>query len=168
MLLVSFCLPETRYQRSTLALNGQVCYTDEFGVTHIVSPTEAEERFGVAAATPREVASSPKITYLQSLNPVSGVARSPVKLALGALAKMALSLSSPAVLWVILATSISLGKYKRSSDKMILMKTGTGIAMSLTHGSLLTESFGWSANSTGLINVCIPLYKQEPSPSSRS
>lgn len=64
----------------------------------------------------------------------------PGRVGAGALYKMILSCSSPAVVWAILASSISLG---------------IGIAMSLTYGTVLEKRFHWSPASVGLINVGI-------------
>ncbi|KAK6429788.1 hypothetical protein LTR95_014060, partial [Oleoguttula sp. CCFEE 5521] len=132
-------LPETRYNRSPLALDGQVIHTDEFGVTTVLSDEESRDRFGTTT-TMEQTEYAPQRTYLQSLNPINSVAPHPIKLMLSALAKMAASLSSPAVIWAILATSITLG---------------TTIALSLTYGSILTEGFGWSQAEVGLVNCGI-------------
>ncbi|KAI5358022.1 Putative major facilitator superfamily, MFS transporter superfamily [Septoria linicola] len=114
MLLAIFLLPETRYDRSLTSYNGQVLHTDEFGVATILSSVEATSRFGTH--TPHTTSSN------------------------RALLKMSQSLTSPAVLWAILASSISLG---------------CGIAISLTYASVLQQSFHWSPASTGLVNVGI-------------
>lgn len=113
-----FLLPETRYQRSPMSYNGQIHHTDEFGVTQVLTDEEARQRFGAAVGTSDEAANTRQKTYLESLSPISPVAPDAVKLGLGALIKMASSLSSPAVLWAILAASITLGelKYTWSSD----------------------------------------------------
>ncbi|KAK6423260.1 hypothetical protein LTR95_016563 [Oleoguttula sp. CCFEE 5521] len=137
--LMIFLLPETRYNRSPLALDGQIIHTDEFGVTTVLSDEESRDRFGTTM-TVEQTGYGPQRTYLQSLNPINPVAPHPVKLMLGALANMAASLSSPAVIWAILATSITLG---------------TTIALSLTYGSILTEGFGWSQADVGLVNCGI-------------
>nr|OQO21698.1 hypothetical protein B0A51_11547 [Rachicladosporium sp. CCFEE 5018] len=138
-LLIILFLPETRYNRSPLALAGQVIHTDEFGVTTVLSDDEARVRFGTTM-TVEQTEYAPQRSYLQSLNPVNPVAPHPIRLMLSALAKMAASLSSPAVVWAILATSITLG---------------TTIALSLTYGSILTEGFGWSQAEVGLVNCGI-------------
>ena len=138
--LAFFCLPETRYQRSPQFLTGQVHYTDEFGVTQILSDVEARERLGDAMASGNRGELAPKRTYIQSLNPISSIAPDAAKLGLSALVKMAQSLSSPAVIWAIMATSITLG---------------LGISMTLTYGTILTTDFQWPTAHVGLVNAGI-------------
>ena len=77
---------------------------------------------------------------MQHLSPYSGRAPHPLRLAVNSELKMLQCLSSPAVVWAVLAASISLG---------------VGIAMSLVYGTILTKSFGWSQASVGLVNVGI-------------
>ena len=107
-LMVFFIVPETRFSRSPLAMNGQVYHTDEFGVTQILTVSEAEH-LGIEIVANEGNPLSPKTTYLQSLNPFSPPAPTALRLGIGALAKMVSALSSPAVIWAVLATSISLG-----------------------------------------------------------
>jgi len=138
-LLNIFFLAETRYTRSTTSLNGQVVATDEWGVTHILTDAEARERFGTVQETSEGTTTGQK-SYMQHLSPNSGRAPHPLRLALNSELKMLQCLSSPAVVWAVLAASISLG---------------VGIAMSLVYGTILTKSFGWSQASVGLVNVGI-------------
>lgn len=108
-IIVFFLLPETRYRRSPLSLNGQVLHTDDFGVTEIMTDVEARRRFGVVV-DPSEVTATPvKKSYLATLNPVSPIAPNATRTALSALGKMIASLSSPSILWTVLANSISVG-----------------------------------------------------------
>jgi hypothetical protein len=135
-----FLLPETRYQRDPMSLNGQVVYTDEFGVTLVLSDSEARERFGElhshnAAITPKE-----RVSFATQLKPYSSVAPNAIRVGSGALWKMFQTCSSPAIIWAVLASSISLG---------------VGIGMSLTYGTILVEGHGWSHASVGLVNVGI-------------
>lgn len=90
-----------------MSVRGQVVHTDEFGVTRILSDDEARE-FG-AYNGDNAAASTQKRTFIQTLNPVSPVAPHGFKLAGTVLLKMLSALSSPAVVWAILASSISLG-----------------------------------------------------------
>jgi hypothetical protein len=131
-------LPETRYARSPMLLNGQVIHTDEFGVTTILTEEEARTRFG--AYDTSGTASELRQTYLRQLKPFSGVTPNALRIGGGAWWKMVQACSSPAIIWAILASSISLG---------------TGIAMTLVYGSVLTEGHGWSRSSVGLVNVGI-------------
>jgi MFS family permease len=135
-----FLLPETRYTRSPMLLNGQVIHTDEFGVTIILTDEEARDRFSATGASGTEAASTQRYSFARQLKPWSGVTPNATKIGGGALLKMMQACSSPAILWAILASSISLG---------------TGIAMTLVYGSVLTEGHHWSQSSVGLVNVGI-------------
>ncbi|GIZ36792.1 hypothetical protein CKM354_000025900 [Cercospora kikuchii] len=140
LLLSIFLLPETRYDRSPTSYNGQVVHTDEFGVTTILSDEEAEARYGTRNQTTSATTIPLKTSYISQLSPYSSPAPNALRLGIGAILKMLQSLTSPAVLWAILASSISLG---------------SGIAISLTYASVLIESFHWSPSSTGLVNAGI-------------
>lgn len=83
-------------------------YTDEFGVTLAISDEEA--RANGITATPSDATPEPERTYVQSLNPVSTVAPNGFKLAISVISKILSSLSSPAVIWAVLATSVTLGE----------------------------------------------------------
>ncbi|KAH7385239.1 major facilitator superfamily domain-containing protein [Phaeosphaeria sp. MPI-PUGE-AT-0046c] len=133
-------LPETMYTRSPMLLNGRVIHTDEFGVTTVLTEEEARSRFSDQDMSGSSAASTQKRTFLQELNPCSGIAPNALRIGGGAIWKMAQACSSPAILWAILASSISLG---------------TGIAMTLVYGEVLTKGHGWSQASVGLINVGI-------------
>ncbi|KAK4580464.1 hypothetical protein LTR86_000667 [Recurvomyces mirabilis] len=135
--LIFFLVPETRYSRSPMAMEGQVCYTDEFGHTMLLTDAEARERFGATLEGQANNEFGPRVSYVRSLNPVSSAVPNAFQVGGGALVKMLSSLSSPGVIWAILATSISLG---------------VTISMSLTYGEILTTDFGWSMASVGLIN----------------
>ncbi|KAL1583958.1 hypothetical protein WHR41_07439 [Cladosporium halotolerans] len=137
-MMVFFCLPETRYTRSSMSIGGQMYYTDEFGVTLVISEEEARAN-GITEA-PAVTSPESKRTYVQSLNPVSTVAPNGFMLAISVVWKILSSLSSPAVVWAILATSITLG---------------VGISMSLTYGLILTGGYSWPQGSVGLINCGI-------------
>jgi hypothetical protein len=108
-LLAFFCLPETRYNRSPMSFKGQVVHTDEFGVTRILSDDEAREFGAYNRDNDINTNSTQKRTFVQTLNPVSPVAPHGFRLAGAVLLKMLSALSSPAVIWAILASSISLG-----------------------------------------------------------
>ncbi|KAH0271669.1 MFS general substrate transporter, partial [Aureobasidium melanogenum] len=131
-----FLLSETRYTRSPASMNGQVLFTDEWGVTHFLTDAEARQRFGVVQQSDSQ--EHRQKTYLEHLNPISGVAPNALKLGLGAELKMFQALSSPGVIYAILVSSIVLG---------------TSIAMSLVYDSILTTEFHWSEKSVGLVNV---------------
>lgn len=136
-LMVFFIVPETRYYRSPQAIDGQIYHTDEFGVTQAFSVADAE-RLGLPTDASPDEADVPKLSYWQTLQVFYTPAPGALKLGLGTFAKMISAMSSPAVLWAVLATSISLG---------------VGISMTLTYGTILTGDFGWSEASVGLVNV---------------
>jgi hypothetical protein len=135
-----FLLPETRFTRSPMFLSGSVIHTDEFGVTVVLSEEEARLRFGEQDVSGTVAPSTQRISYLKTLRPYSGVAPNGIKTGAGALWRMLQACSSPAIIWAILLSSISLG---------------TGIAMSLVYGSVLITEHGWTQSSVGLVNVGI-------------
>jgi hypothetical protein len=108
-LIAFICLPETRYNRSPMSVRGQVVHTDEFGVTRILSDDEAREFGAYNGDNDINANSTQKRTFVQTLNPISPVAPHGFRLAGAVLLKMLSALSSPAVIWAILASSISLG-----------------------------------------------------------
>jgi hypothetical protein len=107
IILIFFCLPETRYTRSPMSIRGQEWHTDEFGVTRVVS--QGQDTL-VNPGSQSGGTLTQKRTYMQGLNPFSPVAPNGFKLGFGVVVKMLSALSSPAVIWAILASSISLGK----------------------------------------------------------
>ena len=112
-LLAFVCLPETRYNRSPMSVRGQVVHTDEFGVTRVLSDEEAREYGafdGNNILASDNGMSTQKRRFVSTLNPVSPVLPNGFKVAGTVLIKMLSALSSPAVIWAILASSISLGK----------------------------------------------------------
>jgi MFS family permease len=134
-----FLVPETRYQRSPMLLNGQVLHTDEFGVTLVLSDEEAS-RLGALDGQDAAAVPTQRDSYMKQLRLFSGVSPNALRMGGGAIWKMFQACSSPAIVWAILASSISLG---------------TGIAMTLVYGTVLTEGHGWKQSSVGLVNVGI-------------
>jgi hypothetical protein len=96
-----------------MSVRGQVVHTDEFGVTRVLSDEEARE-YGAFDANNILASdngdSTQKHSFISTLNPVSKVLPNGFKVAGTVLIKMLSALSSPAVIWAILASSISLGK----------------------------------------------------------
>ncbi|KAI7542612.1 MFS general substrate transporter [Hortaea werneckii] len=138
-LMVFFIVPETRYNRSPQAIDGQIYHTDEFGVTQAFSVADAE-RLGIPTDASPDQADVPKLSYWQTLQVFYRPAPGALQVGLGTFGKMVSAMSSPAVVWAVLATSISLG---------------VGISMTLTYGTILTGDFGWSEASVGLVNCGI-------------
>jgi hypothetical protein len=101
---------------------------------------EARDRFSAPEMSGTEAASTQRHSFARQLKPWSGVTPNATKIGGGALVKILQACSSPAIIWAILASSISLG---------------TGIAMTLVYGSVLTEGHHWSRSSVGLVNVGI-------------
>jgi hypothetical protein len=91
-----------------MSVSGQMYHTDDFGITRIISDEEARAS-GLGDASPTD-ASIRKRSYVEELNPVSAVAPNGFRLAFDVVVMMLSSLSSPAVIWAILASSISLGE----------------------------------------------------------
>lgn len=138
LLLVIFLCPETRFARGLQALNGQAVYTDEFGATHILTDAEARERFGTVQA--HTDTTTRKKTYLEELNPWSGITPEALKVLGRAFIKIGKSVSSPAVIFSLLASSISLG---------------IAIGITLIYSTILEVEYHWSPASVGLFNAGI-------------
>jgi hypothetical protein len=94
-----------------MTVSGQLYHTDEFGVTRVLTDEQARE-YGISANDTSDDTTSyaPKRSFVQTLNPVSPVSPNGFSLACSVLLKMLSCLSSPAVVWAILASSISLGE----------------------------------------------------------
>ena len=122
--LAFFCLPETQYHRSPMTVSGQLYHTDEFGVTRVLTDEQARE-YGISANDSSDNTSyAPKRSFISTLNPISPVSPNGFSLAGNVLLKMLSCLSSPAVVWAILASSISLGEHDSTPDNLTLKQTG--------------------------------------------
>ena len=108
IILVVLCAPETKFSRSPMAMNGVVVYTDEFGVTHMLTDEEAIQRFGQVQGNSQS--DQQKRSFISRLNPFDGVSPNAFKTWLGAYLKIAQSCTSPGVVFATLASSISLGR----------------------------------------------------------
>lgn len=137
-LLVILLMPETKYMRSPTSIEGQVVFTDEFGHTHIVSDEEARQRFGDVMEMSNTI--TEKKTFIQELKPWSPVAPNGFSIWLTAYTKILKSLSSPGVIFALMASSISLG---------------IGIGITLIYSAILVERYHWSQASVGLFNIGI-------------
>lgn len=135
-----FFLPETRFQRPLALVNGYVVYTDDFGHTQFLTDEEARERLGERMDDGIGGEPAEKKTFVQELKPWSTVPQGAFKTWLSAYAAIAKSLTSPAVWFALLASSITLG---------------IGVAISLVYSTVLEESFHWGPESVGLFNVGI-------------
>jgi MFS family permease len=129
---------ETRFSRPAVNLDGRVIMTDDFGVTHIVPDNEAQEfleRHGIQQQS--DDADVPKKSYVQMLKPWSEPHPTPGKMMVLSWLRMAQSMTSPAILYVVLASSITLGCV---------------VGISLTYDTVL-QQYGWKAQDVGLINL---------------
>lgn len=142
---------ETRFARPAASLDGRVVVTDEFGVTRVIPDAEAQEYLarleregsggggggkegggGAAAA-----AAPSRKTYQELLRPWSAPHPRPLSMMLQSWLRMLQSATSPAILYAVLISSITLG---------------CGVAISLTYDAVL-QSYGWPAASIGLVNI---------------
>ncbi|KAI1873993.1 uncharacterized protein JN550_002572 [Neoarthrinium moseri] len=132
---------ETKFSRPATSLDGCVCYTDEFGVAHVIPDNEAQEfldRMGIqlpddnAAETPRV-----RTAYGQKLKPWSKPHPQPARMVVMSWVRMASSLTSPAILYAVLISSIALA---------------CSIDISLTYNTVLL-GYGWQPKDIGLINL---------------
>lgn len=130
---------ETAFQRPLASIDGLVVITNEFGVTQVVSDDQAQEHLEDANAelSPLCDTGTELHSYTRLLKPWSKPRPHPLRLILTTWIHMAISLTSPALLFVILITSAALSGV---------------IFQSLTYATTLI-SIGWSPKSVGLINI---------------
>jgi hypothetical protein len=124
-------------------LNGQVIYTDEFGATRVLTDPHAIAQLGELNGDLD--ANVEKKTFIQELKPWSDVTPNGFKVWLTAYLKIAKSATSPAVIYALLVSSISLG---------------VSIGITLVYSSVLEEGYHWSPRDVGLFNVGSWLPKQ--------
>ena len=139
LLFVMFGAFETAFRRPLASIDGQVVITNEFGVTQIVSDDRAQEHLDEVNAeyNAEDDAETELRPYTKLLKPWSTSRPHPLRLILTTWMHMAISLTSPALLFVILITSAALSGV---------------IFQSLTYATTLI-SIGWSPKDVGLINI---------------
>ena len=140
LVLAFFCAFETRFSRLVTSIDGTVVITDEYGVTHILPDDEAQnylEHMGTQSPDSHTDADIMRKTYLQKLKPCSKPHANPFRMILLSWARMAQCLTSPAILYVVLISSITLGCV---------------VDVSLTYDTILLSK-GWAAKNIGLINI---------------
>jgi hypothetical protein len=139
LVFVVFGAFETSFSRPLTSIDGQVITTNEFGVTEIVPDDQAQEHLDDAQALDRTETGIdvPKQSYTQMLKPWSTPKPKPFRLILTTWIQMAISLTSPALLFVILMTTMALS---------------STIFASLTYATTLI-SLGWEPKNVGLINI---------------
>jgi hypothetical protein len=112
LLLAFFFSFETRYHRAPASIDGQIVFTDAFGVTHILSDEEARERIAeipeVANAIDTQI---PKKSYMQLIKPFESMTPNGTRLALISYTDMVKSFLSPGILFSVLLAAISLGMF---------------------------------------------------------
>jgi hypothetical protein len=102
---------ETRYQRAATSIDGQIVFTDAFGVTHILSDEDARKRMGEIPEAETTIDSDvPKKTYMQLIKPFESMTPNGPRLALVSYIDMAKAFMSPGILFSVLLAAISLGK----------------------------------------------------------
>ena len=140
MILVVFGCFETRYQRRTQMVNGQLVVTDQFGVTRVLSGAEAQYYLQTMEGDDaNEIPDSarPKRSYFEMLKPWQKPVGSPIKTVLATWFQMFEAFTSPGILYATLLASAVLG---------------SSVGMSLTYDTVL-QSYGWPAKNVGLINL---------------
>ncbi|KAK8125216.1 HOL1 [Apiospora kogelbergensis] len=133
---------ETKFTRPATSLDGCVVYTDEFGVTHVVPDNEAQEYLEAMGLQQAQAASEATTTeirkpYLQKLRLWSAPHPHPWRTMVLSWTRMLQCFTSPALLYAVLISSITLA--------------GT-INMSLTYDAVL-QGYGWLPQEVGLVNV---------------
>ncbi|KAK8138499.1 hypothetical protein PG984_001879 [Apiospora sp. TS-2023a] len=142
LVLVVFGGFETKFTRPATSLDGCVVYTDEFGVTHVVPDSEGQaylEAVGLQSSSPSSGAATSELrtSYLQKLKLWSAPHPHPWRAILMSWTRMLQCLTSPALLYAVLISSITLA--------------GT-INMSLTYDAVL-QGYGWLPQDVGLVNI---------------
>lgn len=137
LLFVLFGAFETSFHRSLVSIDGLVVVTDQYGVTQVVPDNQAQDHLAEAQSARDSDADVPRSSYTQKLKPFDKAEPHPIRIILTAWYQMAFSLTSPALLYVVLISSMSL--------------SGT-IFQSLTYATTLI-SLGWQPKNVGLINI---------------
>lgn len=130
---------ETSFQRPLASIDGQVVITNEFGVTEVVPDSQAQDCLDDSnnLSNTETGIDVPKKSYTQMLKPWSEPRPHPFRLIVTTWMQMAISLTSPALLFVVLMTSAALSGV---------------IYQSLTYATTLI-SLGWPPKNVGLINI---------------
>ncbi|CAH0032398.1 unnamed protein product [Clonostachys rhizophaga] len=149
LVIAYFFAFETQFSRPAASLDGQLVFTDEFGVTRIIPDSEAQDYLERVQNEGRDL---PKMSvnedssatpiarksYIQKLSLLSPVQPRPLQVILLSWLHMAQSLTSPGILYAVLTSSITLG---------------CGVGMSLTYNAVLMQNYHWQAKDIGLINI---------------
>lgn len=141
LVMVVFGSFETSYKRSSQFINGRMVFTDEFGVTRVLTEQETREYLESRGVhhnneVPDELRT--KKTYVQMLKPWSAPTDNALTFIPRVFFHIAEAYSSPAILYSTLLSAIVLG---------------SSIGISLTYNAVLAGNYNWSASSIGLINL---------------
>jgi hypothetical protein len=130
---------ETQFARPMTSIDGQVMFTDEFGVTRVVPDSEAQEFLANMAESNNAVQlSGVRKSYLERIRPWSKPQPRPCRIILKSWLQMLESLTSPGILYAVMTSAVALG---------------CGVGMSLTYNAVLIQSYGWREQDVGLINI---------------
>ncbi|KAH7021361.1 major facilitator superfamily domain-containing protein [Microdochium trichocladiopsis] len=133
---------ETRFARPAMSVDGVIVYTDEFGVTHVVPSDEVSshpelQAQGLAGLPDDAPYDGPQPTFKNRIALWGKPHPTPGKIILSSWVLMVKCLTSPAIIYAILISSVCLA---------------VTIDMSLTYDAAL-QAYGWAAESIGLINI---------------
>ncbi|KAH7007853.1 major facilitator superfamily domain-containing protein [Microdochium trichocladiopsis] len=133
---------ETRYARPAMSIDGVVVYTDDFGVTHVVPADEASshpelQAQGLAGLPDNTPYDGPQPTYKNRVALWGKPHPTPAKIMVSSWVLMVKCLTSPAIVYAILISSVALAGL---------------INQSLSYSEALME-YGWAPESIGLVNV---------------
>lgn len=120
-------------------IDGRIVITDAYGMTNLIPDDQAQDyldRVSLSGSLTC-ISDTPKHSFTRSIRPWSNTVEHPVRTILMTWTQMAIVLTSPAIMYAVLATSTALGGL---------------IFMSLTYDSIL-QGYGWTAKSVGLINI---------------
>jgi hypothetical protein len=132
---------ETAYDRPVASIDGQVIRTDKYGRVIVVPDDEAQQALDhndkISASSEPTNTVLQRESYLQKVRSWSTIGPHPVQVVLTTWWQMIISLTSPAILFAVLTTSIALAGV---------------VFMSLTYDGIL-QAHGWAPKSVGLINI---------------
>ncbi|KAF9637695.1 Sugar transporter conserved site [Lasiodiplodia theobromae] len=130
---------ETRFHRPPTFADGQVIITDDFGNTRLMTDDEYREYSAAyGTSSPSSPSDTQPKTYAQLLHPWPGRAPNAARVVATSFVEMAKCCTAPGIIYATLVPSVT---------------TGCMIAMSLSYSAVLTEHYGQSAASVGLINI---------------
>ncbi|KAK2021204.1 MFS general substrate transporter [Colletotrichum zoysiae] len=133
---------ETRFARPAMSIDGVIVYTDDYGVTHVVTPEEAQDHPVLQSQVMSRLLDTtpyhgPQPTFKTHIALWAKPHPQPLKVMLSSWVLMIKCLTSPAILYSIVISSVALG---------------ITINMSLTYDHAL-QDYGWAPKSIGLINI---------------